>query len=140
MLDGAGEQMSFYGRALLWIPRTLMHYYREVLRLLAEAKPRLRWSGGHRRHRRRDGVDVGLHRRCRGFAGLCGPRPAWSAALTGFLFGRMNTREVRTVGRWTVVVRDGGLRFHPQGEAMDAEEIDARGHGSSVGALPGYHA
>ncbi len=36
VLDGAGEQMSFYGRTLAWMPKTLVHYTREVLRLLAE--------------------------------------------------------------------------------------------------------
>ena len=36
VLDAAGEQMSFYGRAVAWIPRTIVRYYREVLRILAE--------------------------------------------------------------------------------------------------------
>src|SRR5699024_3144921 len=35
-LDGLGDQMSFYLRALVWIPRTIRRYVREILRLLAE--------------------------------------------------------------------------------------------------------
>jgi phospholipid/cholesterol/gamma-HCH transport system permease protein len=36
MLDELGEQMSFYIRALLWTPRTVRRYKKEVLRLLSE--------------------------------------------------------------------------------------------------------
>lgn len=35
-LDRAGEQMSFYARAIAWTPRTLHRYRKETLRLLAE--------------------------------------------------------------------------------------------------------
>ncbi|TAM91393.1 MAG: ABC transporter permease, partial [Jatrophihabitans sp.] len=36
ILDNLGEQLSFYVRAFLWLPRTFRRYLREVLRLLAE--------------------------------------------------------------------------------------------------------
>ncbi|MFD1051275.1 ABC transporter permease, partial [Kibdelosporangium lantanae] len=36
VLDKSGDQMSFYIRALAWIPRALRRYMRETLRLLAE--------------------------------------------------------------------------------------------------------
>jgi phospholipid/cholesterol/gamma-HCH transport system permease protein len=36
MLDQLGIQLSFYFRAIAWIPRTLRRYKKEVLRLLAE--------------------------------------------------------------------------------------------------------
>ncbi|CAM5411875.1 hypothetical protein STENM327S_09381 [Streptomyces tendae] len=35
-LDRSGDQLLFYVRALLWIPRTLRRYLKEVQRLLAE--------------------------------------------------------------------------------------------------------
>src|SRR6476659_6106955 len=36
VVDRAGEQMSFYTRAIAWMPRTLRYYRKETLRLLAE--------------------------------------------------------------------------------------------------------
>ncbi len=36
MLDQLGDQLSFYIRALAWIPRTLRRYLKEVMRILAE--------------------------------------------------------------------------------------------------------
>src|ERR1700710_1885735 len=35
-LDQLGDQMSFYGRALAWTPRTIKQYKKETLRLLSE--------------------------------------------------------------------------------------------------------
>jgi phospholipid/cholesterol/gamma-HCH transport system permease protein len=35
-LDRLGEQMAFYGRTIGWIPRGLVRYYKEVVRLIAE--------------------------------------------------------------------------------------------------------
>ncbi|MFD1049606.1 hypothetical protein ACFQ1S_30810, partial [Kibdelosporangium lantanae] len=35
-LERLGRQLSFYARALLWAPRTLTRYSKEVLRLLTE--------------------------------------------------------------------------------------------------------
>jgi len=35
-LDDLGDQLSLYGRAIAWIPRTLRRYRKEVARLLAE--------------------------------------------------------------------------------------------------------
>ncbi|HEX6602968.1 MAG TPA: hypothetical protein VF030_10035, partial [Solirubrobacterales bacterium] len=35
-IDDLGEQLSFYGRALAWTPRTLKRYKKETFRLLAE--------------------------------------------------------------------------------------------------------
>ncbi|MEO9139780.1 MAG: ABC transporter permease, partial [Jatrophihabitans sp.] len=36
VLDQLGDQLSFYGRALAWTPRTIRRYKKETLRLLAE--------------------------------------------------------------------------------------------------------
>ena len=35
-LDGLGEQLAFYVKALAWTPRTISRYKKEILRLLAE--------------------------------------------------------------------------------------------------------
>src|ERR1700710_2461363 len=35
-LDQLGDQMSFYGRALAWTPRTIKQYKKETMRLLSE--------------------------------------------------------------------------------------------------------
>ncbi|WP_430330868.1 MlaE family ABC transporter permease [Rhodococcus sp. ACT016] len=35
-IDGVGEQALFYWRALVWAPRALIHYRKEVIRLIAE--------------------------------------------------------------------------------------------------------
>jgi len=35
-LEELGEQLSLYGRAIAWIPRTLRRYRGEIMRLLAE--------------------------------------------------------------------------------------------------------
>src|ERR1700735_95313 len=35
-LDMLGDQLLFYLRALLWIPRAIHRYFKEILRLLAE--------------------------------------------------------------------------------------------------------
>src|SRR3712207_3235739 len=35
-LDNLGDQLSFFARALAWTPRTIVHYKKEILRILAE--------------------------------------------------------------------------------------------------------
>ena len=35
-LEDLGDQLSFYGRALAWTPRTIRRYKKETFRLLAE--------------------------------------------------------------------------------------------------------
>ena len=37
-LEDLGDQLSFYGRALAWTPRTLRRYKRETFRLLARRR------------------------------------------------------------------------------------------------------
>ena len=34
--DSLGDQLAFHLRAIRWIPQTLVHYRKEVLRLIAE--------------------------------------------------------------------------------------------------------
>src|SRR5206468_7370029 len=35
-LEDLGEQLSFFGRALAWVPRALPAYWKEIVRLIAE--------------------------------------------------------------------------------------------------------
>ncbi|GAB20288.1 YrbE family protein [Gordonia effusa NBRC 100432] len=126
VLDGAGEQMSFYGRALLWIPRTLTHYYREVLRLLAEVAF---GSGGLAVI----GGTVGVMVLMSGFTGVVVGLQGYAAldqlgsqALTGFLSAYVNTREVAPLVAGLSLSATVGCGFTAQLGAMRiSEEIDA---------------
>ena len=97
VLDGAGEQMSFYGRTLAWIPRTLIHYTREVLRILAEVAF---GSGGLAVI----GGTVGVMVLMSGFTGVVVGLQGYAAldqigsqVLTGFLSAYVNTRELSLI-------------------------------------------
>ncbi|GGF96562.1 ABC transporter permease [Rhodococcoides trifolii] len=126
VLDRAGEQMSFYGRAIGWIPRTVVHYKKETLRLLAEVTfgsgalaviggtigVILMMSGF-------TGVVVGLQ----GFAAL---DQLGSSVLTGFLSAYVNTREIAPIVAALALSATVGCGFTAQLGAMRiSEEIDA---------------
>ncbi|MGA9870306.1 MAG: ABC transporter permease [Rhodococcus sp. (in: high G+C Gram-positive bacteria)] len=126
VLDSAGEQMSFYVRAIGWIPRTLIHYKKEVLRLLAEVTfgtgalaviggtigVIIMMSGA-------TGVVVGLQ----GYAAL---EQLGSSVLTGFLSAYVNTREIAPVVAGLALSATVGAGFTAQLGAMRiSEEIDA---------------
>ncbi|MFT3900971.1 MAG: ABC transporter permease [Gordonia sp. (in: high G+C Gram-positive bacteria)] len=126
VLDGAGEQMSFYARAIGWIPRTLVHYYREVLRLLAEVAF---GSGGLAVILGTVGVMVLMS----GFTGVVVGMQGYAAlqnlgaqALTGFLSAYVNTREVAPLVAGLALSATVGCGFTAQLGAMRiSEEIDA---------------
>jgi phospholipid/cholesterol/gamma-HCH transport system permease protein len=126
VLENAGEQMSFYVRAIGWIPRTLIHYKKEVLRLLAEVTfgtgalaviggtigVIVMLSGA-------TGVVVGLQ----GYAAL---EQLGSSVLTGFLSAYVNTREIAPVVAGLALSATVGAGFTAQLGAMRiSEEIDA---------------
>ncbi|MBY6539746.1 ABC transporter permease [Rhodococcus sp. BP-349] len=126
VLDRAGEQMSFYGRAIGWIPKTAVHYKKETLRLLAEVTfgsgalaviggtigVILMMSGF-------TGVVVGLQ----GFAAL---EQLGSQVLTGFLSAYVNTREIAPIVASLALSATVGCGFTAQLGAMRiSEEIDA---------------
>lgn len=126
VLDSAGEQMSFYVRAIGWIPKTLVHYKKEVLRLLAEVTfgtgalaviggtigVILMMSGA-------TGVVVGLQ----GYAAL---EQLGSSVLTGFLSAYVNTREIAPIVAGLALSATVGAGFTAQLGAMRiSEEIDA---------------
>ncbi len=126
ILDGAGEQMSFYGRTLAWIPRTIVHYKREVLRLLAEVAF---GSGGLAVILGTVGVMVMMS----GFTGVVVGMQGYAAldqlgsqALTGFLSAYVNTREVAPLVAALALSATVGCGFTAQLGAMRiSEEVDA---------------
>src|SRR6478736_1618115 len=126
VLDRAGDQMSFYGRAIGWIPKTATHYSREVLRLLAEVtfgSGALAVIGGTigviAMMSGFTGVVVGLQ----GFAAL---DQLGSSVLTGFLSAYVNTREIAPIVAALALSATVGCGFTAQLGAMRiSEEIDA---------------
>jgi len=125
-LDNLGDQMSFYGRALLWTPRTLRRYMKEVLRLLAEVSfgsGSLAVIGGT------VGVMVGLTLFTGVLVGLQGYSALNSigtSAFTGFLTAFFNTREIAPLVAGLALSATVGAGFTAQLGAMRiSEEIDA---------------
>ncbi|ORI23948.1 ABC transporter permease [Rhodococcus sp. 1168] len=126
VLDKAGEQMSFYVRAIGWVPRTLIHYKKEVLRLLAEVtfgSGALAVIGGTIgvivMLSGATGVVVGLQ----GYAAL---EQLGSSVLTGFLSAYVNTREIAPIVAGLALSATVGAGFTAQLGAMRiSEEIDA---------------
>ncbi len=126
VLDRAGDQMSFYGRAIGWIPRTITHYHREVLRLLAEVtfgSGALAVIGG----------TIGVIVMMSGFTGVVVGLQGYAAldqlgssVLTGFLSAYVNTRELAPIVAALALSATVGCGFTAQLGAMRiSEEIDA---------------
>lgn len=98
-LDQPGDQLLFYIRALLWVPKTLLRYLREVQRLLAEVAF---GSGGL-------GViggTVGVMTAMTLFTGTVVGLQGYAAlnqigteAFTGFISAYFNTREIAPSSR-----------------------------------------
>ncbi|GAA1243945.1 ABC transporter permease [Prauserella halophila] len=125
-LDDLGDQMSFYGRALAWAPRTIRRYMKEVLRLLAEVSfgsGSLAMIGGT------VGVMVGLTLFTGVLVGLQGFSALDSigtSAFTGFLTSFFNTREIAPLVAGLALSATVGSGFTAQLGAMRiSEEIDA---------------
>jgi len=128
-LDGLaalGQQLAFYVRVLAWVPRTLMHYPREVLRLLSDVffgSGALAVIGGTL------GVMIGMTV----FTGLIVGLQGYSAlnqlgtsALTGFIAAYFDTREVAPLAAGLALSATVGCGFTAQLGAMRiSEEIDA---------------
>ncbi|MGW0042754.1 MlaE family ABC transporter permease [Rhodococcus sp. NPDC003348] len=126
VLDRAGDQMSFYARAIAWIPRTITHYGREVLRLLAEVtfgSGALAVIGG----------TIGVIVMMSGFTGVVVGLQGYAAldqlgssVLTGFLSAYVNTREIAPIVAALALSATVGCGFTAQLGAMRiSEEIDA---------------
>jgi phospholipid/cholesterol/gamma-HCH transport system permease protein len=126
MLDQLGDQLSFYIRALAWIPRTLRRYTKEILRILAEVSfgsGALAVIGGT------IGVMVGMTvftGTVVGLQGYAALDQIGTAAFTGFASAYINTREVAPLIAGLALSATVGAGFTAQLGAMRiSEEIDA---------------
>jgi phospholipid/cholesterol/gamma-HCH transport system permease protein len=126
MLDQLGDQLSFYIRALAWIPRTLHRYSKETMRILAEVSfgsGALAVIGGT------IGVMVGMTvftGTVVGLQGYAALDQIGTAALTGFASAYINTREVAPLIAGLALSATVGAGFTAQLGAMRiSEEIDA---------------
>jgi phospholipid/cholesterol/gamma-HCH transport system permease protein len=134
LIDRAGEQMLFYSRAIAWIPRTAVHYRKEVQRLLAEVtfgSGALAVIGGT------IGVIVFMSASVGFVVGLQGFKALdalGTSVLTGFLTAYINTREIAPLTAALALSATVGCGFTAQLGAMRiSEEIDAL----EVMAVPG---
>jgi phospholipid/cholesterol/gamma-HCH transport system permease protein len=125
-LDQLGDQLSFYLRALAWIPRTLHRYMRETLRILAEVSfgsGALAVIGGT------IGVMVGMTvftGTVVGLQGYAALDQIGTAAFSGFASAYINTREVAPLVAGLALSATVGAGFTAQLGAMRiSEEIDA---------------
>jgi phospholipid/cholesterol/gamma-HCH transport system permease protein len=125
-LDNLGDQLSFYLRAIGWIPRTLRRYMRETLRILAEVSfgsGALAVIGGT------IGVMVGMTvftGTVVGLQGYAALDQIGTAAFSGFASAYINTREVAPLVAGLALSATVGAGFTAQLGAMRiSEEIDA---------------
>ncbi len=125
-LDGLGEQLSFYLRALAWTPRTLKRYKKEVMRLLSEVvfgSGSLAVIGGTVGVITVlcffTGTEVGLQ----GYAAL---DQLGIGSYSGFVSAYFNTREIAPLVAALALAATVGCGFTAQLGAMRiSEEIDA---------------
>lgn len=126
MVDKAGDQMSFYSRAIGAIPRTIVHFRKEVTRLLAEVtfgSGALAVIGGTIGVIVFMSASVGVVVGLQGFKAL---DALGSGVLTGFLTGYINTRELAPLVAALALSATVGCGFTAQLGAMRiSEEIDA---------------
>jgi phospholipid/cholesterol/gamma-HCH transport system permease protein len=135
-LDKPGDQLGFYIRALLWTPRALRRYQKEMQRLLGEVafgSGALGVIGGTVgvmfAMTLFTGVVVGLQ----GYAAL---NQIGTAAFTGFVSAYFNTREIAPLVAGLALSATVGAGFTAQLGAMRInEEIDAL-EGMGIPSLP----
>jgi phospholipid/cholesterol/gamma-HCH transport system permease protein len=125
-LDMLGDQLLFYLRALLWLPRAVRRYLKEVLRLLAEVSfgsGALGLIGGT------VGVMIGLTiftGTVVGLQGYAALNQIGASAFTGFISAYFNTREIAPLVAGLALSATVGAGFTAQLGAMRInEEIDA---------------
>jgi phospholipid/cholesterol/gamma-HCH transport system permease protein len=125
-LDELGDQLSLYGRAIVWIPRTLRRYRSEIARLLAEVSF---GSGALVVILGTAGVMLSLSLFVGSLVGLQGFRALDSLgveALTGFITAYFNTRDIAPLVAAAALTATLGAGFTAQLGAMRiSEEIDA---------------
>jgi len=126
MLDDLGAQLSFYARSFAWTWRVILHYKKEVLRLLAEValgSGALAMVGGTigviAFLTFFTGTEVGLQ----GYAAL---NQLGTANFTAFLSAYFNTREIAPLVAGLALSATVGCGFTAQLGAMRiSEEVDA---------------
>ncbi len=125
-LDELGDQLSLYGRAIAWTPRTVRRYRKEIARLLAEVSF---GSGALIVILGTAGVMASLSLFVGSLVGLQGFRALDSLgveALTGFVTAYFNTRDIAPLVAGTALTATLGAGFTAQLGAMRiSEEIDA---------------
>jgi phospholipid/cholesterol/gamma-HCH transport system permease protein len=125
-LDTLGGQLKFYVTALLWTPKVIGRYKKEVLRLLAEVtlgSGALAVIGGTvgviTMMAFFTGTEVGLQ----GYAAL---NQIGTAAFSGFVSAYFNTREIAPLVAGIALAATVGCGFTAQLGAMRiSEEVDA---------------
>ncbi|MCX6462997.1 MAG: ABC transporter permease [Pseudonocardiales bacterium] len=125
-LDELGDQLSLYGRAIVWIPRTVRRYRKEIARLLAEVSF---GSGALVVILGTAGVMLSLSLFVGSLVGLQGFRALDSLgveALTGFITAYFNTRDIAPLVAAAALTATLGAGFTAQLGAMRiSEEVDA---------------
>lgn len=125
-LAGVGEDIKFHGVVLAWIPRTLLRYPKEILRLLSEVSfgaGALAVIGGT------IGVMVGMSLfvgTVVGMQGYAALDQIGTATLNGFISAYFNTREIAPLVAALALSATVGSGFTAQLGAMRInEEVDA---------------
>ncbi|MGB6161083.1 MAG: ABC transporter permease [Pseudonocardiaceae bacterium] len=125
-LDDFGDQLSLYGRAIGWIPRTLRRHWKEIARLLAEVSF---GSGALIVILGTAGVMASLSLLVGSLVGLQGFRALDSLgtqALTGFVTAYFNTRDIAPLVAAQALISTLGAGYTAELGAMRiSEEIDA---------------
>ncbi|MFI1101729.1 MlaE family ABC transporter permease [Streptomyces melanogenes] len=125
-LDRPGDELLFYLRALLWIPRAVRRYPKEVQRLLAEVSF---GSGGLSVIGGTVGVMIGITvftGTVVGLQGYAALSQIGTDAFTGFVSAYFNTREIAPLVAALSLSTTVGAGFTAQLGAMRInEEVDA---------------
>jgi phospholipid/cholesterol/gamma-HCH transport system permease protein len=125
-LDVLGDQIFFFVRAIVWIPRAITRYGKEIVRLMAEVSfgsGALAVIGGT------IGVMVGMTAFTGSVVGIQGYsalNQVGTSALAGFISAYFNTREIAPLVAGIALSATVGCGFTAQLGAMRiSEEIDA---------------
>ena len=125
-LDMLGDQLLFYLRALLWIPRAVRRYLKEVFRLLSEVafgSGALGLIGGTVGVMIAMTIFTGAVVGLQGYAAL---NQIGAAAFTGFISAYFNTREIAPLVAGLALSATVGAGFTAQlGSMRINEEVDA---------------
>ncbi|MBO0822584.1 MAG: ABC transporter permease [Actinobacteria bacterium] len=135
-LDVLGDQLVLYVRALLWVPRALRRYPKEILRLLSEVAF---GSGGLALVGGTVIVMIGMTLATGIVVGLQGYyalNQIGASAFTGFISAYFNTREIAPLVAGLALSATVGAGFTAQlGSMRINEEVDAL-EGMGIPSIP----